>query len=148
MIPIRSFQGEHAWLSNFYPAEITTDGMVFPTAEHVYQATKSSDPKIWEMMQHIPLPAQAKKFGSKLVLRANWHEMKLEYMTKIVTLKFEQHPDLMAKLIATGSRELVEDNTWNDTFWGVCRGIGDNHLGKILMKIRSLNSVENKSESS
>jgi predicted NAD-dependent protein-ADP-ribosyltransferase YbiA (DUF1768 family) len=56
-------------------------------------------------------------------------------MYKIVKAKFEQHPELAAKLKAlTG--EIVEENTWNDRFWGVCNGFGSNHLGKILMRIR------------
>jgi predicted NAD-dependent protein-ADP-ribosyltransferase YbiA (DUF1768 family) len=27
-------------------------------------------------------------------------------------------------------------NYWNDKFWGICKGVGENHLGKILMQIR------------
>ena len=38
----------------------------------------------------------------------------------------------------TNNEELIEGNTWNDTYWGVCNGRGQNHLGKILMKVRSL----------
>ena len=38
--------------------------------------------------------------------------------------------------MATGDAELVEGNTWNDTYWGVCNGVGHNHLGKILMQVR------------
>jgi predicted NAD-dependent protein-ADP-ribosyltransferase YbiA (DUF1768 family) len=33
--------------------------------------------------------------------------------------------------------ELVEYNYWGDLYWGVCRGEGENHLGRILMEIRS-----------
>ena len=40
------------------------------------------------------------------------------------------------KLIDTGDIELVEVNSWGDTFYGVCNGVGENHLGKLLMKIR------------
>ena len=32
---------------------------------------------------------------------------------------------------------LIEGNEWGDTFWGTCDGIGENHLGKILMRIRN-----------
>jgi predicted NAD-dependent protein-ADP-ribosyltransferase YbiA (DUF1768 family) len=32
--------------------------------------------------------------------------------------------------------ELIEGNWWGDTYWGVCNGVGENHLGKLLMKIR------------
>ena len=36
----------------------------------------------------------------------------------------------------TDDVELIEGNEWSDTFWGVCRGQGENWLGKILMKTR------------
>ncbi len=52
--------------------------------------------------------------------------------------KFTQHSDLGEQLLATGDAELIEGNTWNDTEWGICNGIGDNKLGKILMRIRKI----------
>jgi predicted NAD-dependent protein-ADP-ribosyltransferase YbiA (DUF1768 family) len=39
-------------------------------------------------------------------------------------------------LIDTGNEELCEFNTWGDTFYGVCNGVGKNILGKLLMEIR------------
>ena len=33
-------------------------------------------------------------------------------------------------------QELVEGNTWGDKVWGVCDGVGENNLGKTLMRIR------------
>lgn len=39
-------------------------------------------------------------------------------------------------LATSGNEELVEGNNWNDTYWGVCKGVGENHLGKILIRIR------------
>jgi hypothetical protein len=43
----------------------------------------------------------------------------------------------LALLLATGDMELIEDNDWDDTYWGVCNGAGENNLGKLLMKIRA-----------
>ena len=40
-------------------------------------------------------------------------------------------------LIQTGDSVLIEGNTWGDRVWGVCNGVGENRLGRILMKIRS-----------
>jgi predicted NAD-dependent protein-ADP-ribosyltransferase YbiA (DUF1768 family) len=40
-------------------------------------------------------------------------------------------------LLATDEADLVEGNHWNDTFWGVCRGVGQNWLGRILMDERA-----------
>lgn len=45
-------------------------------------------------------------------------------------------PKLRSQLLSTGTAELVEGNWWNDRYWGVCNGRGENHLGKILMRIR------------
>jgi predicted NAD-dependent protein-ADP-ribosyltransferase YbiA (DUF1768 family) len=39
--------------------------------------------------------------------------------------------------MATGSEEIIEWNNWGDRIWGkTYDGVGENHLGKILMKIR------------
>jgi predicted NAD-dependent protein-ADP-ribosyltransferase YbiA (DUF1768 family) len=45
-------------------------------------------------------------------------------------------PWLRNKLLQTEDWLLVEGNAWNDTFWGQCRGVGENNLGRILMAIR------------
>ena len=45
-------------------------------------------------------------------------------------------PELRTKLLETDDAELIEGNTWGDTYWGTCSGIGQNHLGKLLMKTR------------
>jgi predicted NAD-dependent protein-ADP-ribosyltransferase YbiA (DUF1768 family) len=50
--------------------------------------------------------------------------------------KFSRNPELRVKLLNTGDLQLVEGNYWGDTFWGVCNGKGENHLGKILMRVR------------
>ena len=53
------------------------------------------------------------------------------------------YSELMAlaqKLIEmTGNSTLIEGNWWNDRFWGVDSktGIGENHLGKLLMELRA-----------
>ena len=56
-------------------------------------------------------------------------------MKELTRLKYKKGI-LKKKLIATGKQEIVEGNYWGDTFWGVCKGKGDNRLGKILMKER------------
>jgi len=39
-------------------------------------------------------------------------------MRAVLAAKFSD-PDLRARLVATGSAELVEENTWGDRFWAV-----------------------------
>jgi predicted NAD-dependent protein-ADP-ribosyltransferase YbiA (DUF1768 family) len=41
-------------------------------------------------------------------------------MLKVVTVKFEQNPELAEKLIGTGYADLVEGNDWHDNYWGHC----------------------------
>lgn len=57
-------------------------------------------------------------------------------MEQILRVKFSD-PTLRKLLLDTGNAKLIEGNTWNDTFWGVCRGKGQNNLGLILQKLRA-----------
>lgn len=45
-------------------------------------------------------------------------------MEQLIRMKFTRYADLREKLLATGDAQLVEGNTWNNRFWGVCRGQG------------------------
>lgn len=57
-------------------------------------------------------------------------------MYEICKAKFTQNEDLKAKLLATGNDILEEGNTWGDRVWGTVNGVGENRLGKILMRVR------------
>lgn len=79
--------------------------------------------------------AQAKTLGRALPLRLGWDESKLDVMLACLRSKFSD-VNLSARLIGTGDAELIEGNTWDDRFWGVCGGDGENHLGRLLMRVR------------
>ena len=83
-------------------------------------------------------PRSAKKFGRKVELRPDWEEVKDQIMEEIVYAKFSQNKYILRKLIATKDEMIIEKNDWGDTYWGVCKfkEVGENKLGKILMKIR------------
>jgi len=58
-------------------------------------------------------------------------------MEELLFLKFGgKEPLLTRALMETGNAELIEGNNWEDIFWGVCNGTGENNLGKLLMKLR------------
>ena len=57
-------------------------------------------------------------------------------MKDLLEQKFAK-PELKKLLLATDDMLLVEGNTWGDTYWGVCNGIGFNMLGKLLVELRS-----------
>ena len=57
-------------------------------------------------------------------------------MYELCKAKFTQNEDLKEKLLATGNDILEEGNTWGDRVWGTVNGVGENRLGKILMRVR------------
>ena len=133
-----TFRGAFDFLSNFYPAKVEYEGIVYETAETAFQAQKSLVRD--ERLAFAPLSAaKAKCRGQKVKLRPDWEKVKVGLMERIVRAKFEQHPELASRLISTGEMSLVEGNAWHDVFWGVDvnTGEGENHLGKILMAIRN-----------
>lgn len=150
---IHSFTGEYRFLSNFYPSPIIVpivysgynhkdevalriQHIEFPTVEHAYVATKTMDPNLQLEISKVKKAGEVKKLGRKINLRSDWDEVKLSIMNMLVRKKFISDWDLTYKLISTEDKELIEGNTWGDTYWGVCRGEGENNLGKILMKVR------------
>lgn len=124
------------FLSNFYAAPVVYEGMEYPTSEHAYQAAKTLDIIQRQNVADQPTPALAKRYGKAVSMRPNWDEIKVRVMCEIVDAKFTQNPKLAEMLLATEDAELVEGNTWGDTYWGVCDGVGENWLGKILMGVR------------
>lgn len=137
MKPIDSFTGEHEFLSNFSWVEVEYDGEIYPSVEHAYQAAKTLDLDRRLLIKQARTPGQAKQAGRnrKTVKRDDWDDVKLNIMEYLLRQKFS-HPVMRTRLLATGDAELIEGNNWGDTFWGVCRGVGKNHLGKMLMRIR------------
>lgn len=135
MAAITEFTGNYRWLSNFWPAPVTIEAFTFPSTEHAYQAAKSLDPRDWNQILVLN-PGQAKRYGQRIKLRPDWEQIKLDVMRELTAAKYDQHPDLKRMLLQTKGMELIEGNYWNDTFWGVCRGIGQNHLGRIIMEYR------------
>lgn len=132
---INFFDKEYYFLSNYYPSKITFEGIEYKTVEHAFQAAKSLDNFERYTIAIMPTPGRAKQMGRSVSLRADWEEVKESVMETCLREKFAI-PELREKLLATGDEELIEGNTWNDRFWGVCNGEGENKLGKLLMKIR------------
>jgi len=137
---INKFRGEYEFLSNFYNSSVIYNGFTFPTVENAYQAAKCKKKEIIGVFQDLTA-SQAKKLGNKIDLKDNWEDIKLSIMYGLLIQKFS-HVDLKIKLLNTGNQELIEGNYWGDTFWGVCQGIGENNLGRLLMLVRKkINTV-------
>jgi N-glycosidase YbiA len=136
MLPILIFRGEHRFLSNFYRCFVPYEGITYPSVEHAYQAAKTLDPVTREQIARCGAPGVAKAMGRTVELRGDWDQIKVNVMEELLRIKFAD-PMLRGLLVKTGTAELVEGNTWRDTFWGVFAGRGRNELGKALMRVRS-----------
>ena len=132
--PIDSFEGDYFFLSNFYSCQIIYNGHTFKSSESAFQSAKTVNPLAIKQFE-VLTPGRAKKLGRRVELRPDWEEIKDSVMEDILRIKFNKIR-LKEKLLSTYPRELIEGNDWNDTYWGVCNGIGKNKLGEILMKIR------------
>lgn len=134
---IEHFREEYAFLSNFWEAPVTYQGLTYGSNEAAFQAQKCMTEE--EKLPFTEMrPAKSKKAGRRVRLRPDWEEVKVGIMEQIVRAKFTQNEELKWRLIATGEAELVEGNSWHDTCWGVDTktGEGQNYLGRILMKVR------------
>jgi hypothetical protein len=137
---ITRFKGDTFFLSNFYRSEVRMVGLVFPTAEHAYQALKTDDPERRLWIRCAGTPSIAKQRGRGVRLVPDWEYIKVKAMAQVLFEKFRD-PALAERLVATHPRELVEGNDWHDQFWGDCRCArchepGRNMLGKLLMELR------------
>ena len=133
MKAITEFNGEYFFLSNFFYQPVVYKGFCFKNNEAAFQSAKCPE-RVREFCNLSP--SEAKRLGRRVKLREDWEHVKTSVMYEICKAKFTQSPILREKLIATGDAELIEGNYWNDTVWGMCNGIGENRLGKILMVIR------------
>ena len=129
------FRGEYAFLSNMSSYGFRVDGLWYPTVEHFFQSMKTEKMFQRENIRICKSPVLAKQLGRKVDLRVDWNDIRIEIMCTRLVNKFTQNPALLKKLLDIKT-DIIEENTWHDSFWGTYNGAGRNELGKLLMKIR------------
>lgn len=129
------FRGDYYFLSNMYPASFVYRDFYFPSVEHAYVFMKCAYPEDCVEVLMTDSPFDVKKLGKTVRLKENWDSMKVAIMFEILKEKFSQNQNLRRRLLMIED-DIIEENTWGDTFWGVCDGSGSNHLGNLLMIIR------------
>lgn len=138
---IDCFDGDYAFLSNFYEYPFQLNGTTYKTAEHAFQAMKATIKADYDLIVNAETPGRAKRLGKKIQLRPDWEEVKYCIMQDILRVKFAS-PELGQMLLDTGDATLIEGNTWHDNLWGNCTcprcadKVGKNWLGNILMGVR------------
>lgn len=142
------FHSQHSYLSNFFNAPVVMQDRVYPTAEHAYQYEKCV--AAGDMLNKAKIvvatdPLEAKRIGDSVNETADWKINKEAAMARIISLKFDQNPELADLLIKTGNKVLNEAT--NNMYFGIgatlhSREIKDksyrglNKLGQILMNKR------------
>jgi len=142
---IKGFFGYYRFLSNFYPAKVYFDGLMYPSSETAYQAAKLLRDYREPFTQMSESDSKkAWRNNPPIAIIPNWDMHKYRVMDIIVYDKFTRNEDLKQKLIDTGDRYLEETNHWKDTCWGVHykTNEGNNWLGQILMEVRRLISLD------
>ncbi len=125
---------------NFSSFRVLVDGVLYCTVEHAYQAIKflKSAPEIAKQITDCYSAHEAQKiaYANKDKQCANWDEIKLDVMERLLRLKLEQNPYVKKKLLQTDNLLICEDSP-KDSFWGIGPDRnGRNELGKLWMKLR------------
>lgn len=133
------YEGKWYMFSNFSAFAIYWRGEDWMTTEHAYQAAKFTDETIQKQIRDVRSPHDAKVIARRNFehVRKDWSLVKLEIMEEIIRTKHAQHEVVRDALVESGDLFMIE-NSHKDSFWG--RGPdwkGENHLGRIWMKIRS-----------
>lgn len=155
---IERFRGAYLPFSNMYslPVPIRADcGVWVPSSEHAYMANRFSSLKVQkevaaargepesqhpckDAMAARQLAYQHMEKGEKLEIVTD--DERVELMRRVVYQKIERNVGVRALLLATDEEMIYEGNDWGDQFWGVSplgSREGKNHLGQILMQLRS-----------
>jgi GTP cyclohydrolase II len=141
-LAIHFYHSDQPWgeFSNFSQHAIFCHGRIWPTVEHFYQAQKFVGTRYEEDIRLCKTPTLAKKRASdliNLISQKDWSAVRENVMLKGLRVKFNQHPDLRQKLLASGTRQIIE-HTEHDEYWGDAKnGSGQNRLGHLLMRIRA-----------
>lgn len=126
------------------PDETTGETLYFNCAESAYLATKC--PERAKEFRYLNW-SDADTLARTITPVPDWSEKRLDNMRKILTLEFEQNPELKRELLDTGNAVLVKEyrsfygsptgarlEEW--LFWGFYRNGGRNNFGKLLMELR------------
>ncbi len=137
---IFGFVDKYRYLSNFHLSKVVFDGITFSSSENAYQSSKLLLIEDKIAISNVS-PVESRKFWidkEKKYSPEKFDQLKISIMRIILFDKFTRDTCIRTKLLNTKGLFLEETNWWNDTFWGVCKGKGSNHLGKLLMEVRDL----------
>ena len=129
-------------LDNFSAFGFEMNGEYFQTSEHAFQYLKfiETNKDIANIIKKSYSPNDARRIAheNKEYRLPNWSDVKYQNMEKVLRLKVEQNPVVKECLLNTKDYIIAECCIAEDTDWGMDNNNeGNNHLGKIWMKIRN-----------
>ena len=138
---INSLTNDYEFLSNFYRAEVEYQGVIYPSAQAAFQASKTLDNEIRKEYTNLTA-AEATLKGNVMAPYLEWEQDKQKIMYKILKSKFSRNQELRTALMKTNTAQITHKNNWHENYWGecVCEKCSEkdknNFLGKILMQVR------------
>ena len=128
-------------LDNFSAFGFEMNGEYFQTSEHAFQYLKfiETNKDIANIIKKSYSPNDARRIAheNKEYRLPNWSDVKYDNMEKVLKLKVEQNPIVKECLLNTKDYIIAECCIDEDIDWGINNNNeGNNHLGKIWMKIR------------
>ena len=137
---------QNGWLSNLSEHDVEYNGQIFTVEGLFHWLRFEGHPEIQAQLAKEANPEDALRvaMNSRHLLSKPDEGKAVAQMRECLRLKIEQHPNLVKKLLATGSKVLVMDCTANpkgdDFFWGMAKRddqwVGKNWLGRLWWEIR------------
>lgn len=137
---INRFEGDNAFLNNFWSCPVTYDGMSFLNVGQAFVASKTSNRAERVSISRIGTAREVMVYGHKMLPRPL--DVELAIMEDLMRQKFS-YPAVALLLVKTIGHELVDGRDWisnpADLVWSydLKRDKGENNHGKLLMQIRS-----------
>lgn len=153
---------EHHTPLIWHEMRVSTSEHIFQAKKYIYEGASPLSIKYGEVILRTNTPYKAKilanmeighRYTWRKVLnetimdfksrglrkfRPDWHKIKLDEMFNVLQLKFQQDSHCRKVLLDTGSETEIQESTPTDEYWGTGRsGNGPNHLGKLLVKLRT-----------
>ena len=132
--PILEFKNEYSFLSLNWIVDIKYQDLIYPSVQHAYQAAKFPEGSQRRLeIRDATTPGKAKRIGSRVSgVNPNWSNLKLTVMMDLLREKFK-NKECRDLLLSTRGRRLVAGSYERNTYWGIYKGKGSNHLGNLLM---------------
>lgn len=134
-----AFRGPYRFLSNDSWCTVTWKGVEYPSVTHAFQCAQTFDKAKQEEIKKTKRFTRVRRIGKTALQRPGWEKIQLAVLESLLRQKFAQ-PKFRQVLLSTKDYKLINGDHRGETYWGMIyhchKWLGENHLGKLLMKIR------------